>query len=341
MRPDRSREYVAELQRRRSATSRPAQEQTHAALQTSSQHDLPSSKEEEQLQVVRDLFNECLKGKIDRVPPANVPAHLEGVTSISLLPPRTTEGGSLNIVVFYTGENGRPTSKTFSIHEDNEGVISGGIPRELEQKGVTRSELSFEVMTFIDKLQIDTIHKTDSKLDVGAIAEMAQDETGVVFDADELAIFPHTDPTSTVADLPGEGKERKGRVPSIDMSRYELLLSRPDLLFIVTNKVSGLNGYFAAVFPDRVVFENTNEENAAYVVDIPVPISVHSSIMELPRDQRFTKQNVQDYIDVHLRGIFGDATSRLNLRATRAPIRVVHAGNWQQRISAYLDKRAA
>lgn len=253
-------------------------------------------------QELQSRFENILKDKFKEVPPGAVfPSKISDTETISFFaPPKSEDPKNLYVIVGYK-EGGMDRHANFSLF--NDGTLSGRIPRALE--GRVRSEdILREVINDAETLDMD--------INFWLTVDMEK-------------IFPSG---------PWPEKERPSRggggggKPNIDRDRLKFLRGQSEALFgFVNGREGGFRGYRGFVFPNFVLLEHPETENAAYFIDIPRIEKNRADISLLDKMNFMRKDWVREL-----------SISRPEHIARRTK-RIIHEGRWPVEMQEEIDKR--
>ncbi|MDP3985743.1 MAG: hypothetical protein Q8P82_03180 [bacterium] len=244
-------------------------------------------------------FRRVLEGKFGQVSGINFKSELAGIESISVLPPELrpnqTEPDALNIVVFYPGTRGIERSATFTLTKTGE--LFGKTPRDFP---VDRTAIFAEVVRDFERLGLD--FWIDVDVDILPPGE-----------------WPAIDESPP--------KEKASSV--LDSRRLEFLRKHPAAYFGFKNpQQGGFQSYHGVVFPNFLILEHPETNNAAYFVDFP-PIT--GSVPDSARERRNWLM-AQPWI----RWLGSKTKRELREHGARA---LFHSGEWMERMKERITER--
>ena len=237
-------------------------------------------------------------------PLENVP----GAMSASVF---ATPNGGRSLVIDVQGEvskKGRDAVRVNdSYYVDAKGRITGPLERDRRLPTVDAQILLREVLSRCAETMISGWRDTDLALNPegqnGISREAAREEKGP--------------PVSKIEEL----------------ARIALLAKQEGILVRIVNAVEGFEGYRLYVFGTFAVMESGYNGNAAYIIDFDEEIPLSPAEMA-----RMSKRELDAYL-MAIPGAQAITLSRAAKRGDRRVQRIVHRGNWEERLQAAIDLR--
>jgi len=247
--------------------------------------ELQSHFEEQEAREKEDLQNEikeALEGRLNTFPSGNFKTQIEGLESVSITRPDAKPGQevtNLNIMPFW--QNGERHS-TFSLNA--KGELTGKIPPALEKLGITKEQISRDVLHTIKTIDLDFFTHVDEK------------------------ILPPGEWEKGLEKEKPKGVEARPRV--VDPKRLEFMRNQEDVLFGFDGINSGFRGYYGFVFKNFLALENAKTGNATYFFKFSEPINVDPSVYRLPPSKRIPEPQRAEILDKVWKPIAGQSKSK-------------------------------
>ncbi len=126
----------------------------------------------------------------------------------------------------------------------------------------------------------------------------------------------------------------------IDPRRLEFMSRQGKVLFGITDKEYGFDGYRGFVFPNFVVLESEKVGNAVFFIKLPKPLVIDEKRFNLPPEKRLTHEERKKILEEYIEQYIGSNKSKLvSMGAERKYHPHMSNEEWEVKMQQEIDKR--